>query len=344
MDVLRREFDRVYSLIRSSVFGATRKNPEIAHHLFVDSLKVMKALGLSGLVLDNSANDLRPKYEISNGAGFNKGGEVPPELMRLLGFDRVVVGTVTADPWKGNDFRPRVWRFPKTGSLVNCLGLPGIGAEKVARRLEKYGNHGVPLTVNLMATPGKSGRDVLEDLGRTVSIMKNISYVDSWELNYSCPNTHGGNGAIDARAGNLVMLDDMVYAVGEKMRSDQGLYVKVSPDSTEADVDDIVRVGEKYRVNGYVTGNTTTEHLPEYIDVSPGKGGASGNAVWDASVRTQGYFAERVDKNVGLIACGGINSAERARERCNIGNCNEIRIFTGLIFKGTGLLRELRAG
>ena len=120
--------------------------------------------------------------------------------------------------------------------------------------------------------------------------------------------------------------------------------MKVSPDSSEEDVDDIVGVGGEYLVNGYTTGNTTSEHDSKYITRKIGKGGASGDAVWEPSKRVQGYFADRVGEGVRLIACGGINSVGRAKERCEIGNCDEIQIFTGLIFEGTGLLRKLRKG
>lgn len=343
MDALREKFDGFYDFIKLVIFGATAHDPEIAHHLFVNSLRLMKAFGLSELVLDNKANRLNQGYDIANGAGFNKNGEIDPRLMRLLGFDRVVVGTVTADPWKGNP-KPRIKRFPKTGSLVDWMGLPGIGAERVARKLKRYGNHEVPLTINLMSTPEKSGYAVLEDLQKTVSAFRDMKYVYGFELNISCPNTHGKDGAIDARRENLAQLDEMVDVVRSGMKLGQSLYLKVSPDSTEKDVDDIVSVGEKHVVNGYTTANTTTNHYSMYVTQKMEKGGASGNAVWDSSTRTQGYFADRVGDDVKLIACGGINSVGRAKERCEIGNCKEIQIFTGLIFEGTGLMRKLRSG
>jgi dihydroorotate dehydrogenase len=73
-------------------------------------------------------------------------------------------------------------------------------------------------------------------------------------------------------------------------------------------------------------------------------GGGSGDVVYSPSVVTQKSFADRVGKDVKLIACGGISSVERANERREIGNCNEIQIFTPLIFEGTELLRKLRTG
>jgi dihydroorotate dehydrogenase len=343
MDVLRKGFDSFYDFIKPGVFFATAKNPEFAHHLFVGALNGLKTFGLSGLVLDNEANNRSNSYFVSNAAGFNKNGEIDPRLMKLLGFDRVVVGTVTADAWKGAN-KPRIMRFPKTGSLVNWMGLPGIGVEKVARRLEKYGEHGIPLTVNLMSTPEKKGNAVLKDLRRTIRRLREAPYVSRFELNISCPNTHGADGSIDARGEYTNQLEGMLGVVREEIMGGQKFYLKVSPDISRDDVDNLVRVGEEQGVEGYTIANTTTNHNPNYIGVSLGKGGASGNAVWDSSVRTQKYFANRVGNDVELIACGGINSVERMKTRYAIGNCNEIQIFTPLIFKGTGLLRKLRWG
>ena len=342
-DIVRRGFDKVYDIIKPVVFRCL--DGERAHGLFVGALNSLDALGFTGLVLDNSANRFCGDVKISNATGFNKNGEISPKLMRLLGFDRSVIGTVTGEPWEGNP-KPRIKRYVESGSMVNWMGLPGEGAEAVARRMDKYGGGDFPLTINLMATPGKSGDAVLDDLMKTVDIMSCFPNIDRYELNISCPNTHGVDGRLDARREYVDGLGDMIYAVKENMSLWQDLYLKVSPDLVEVDVDRIWDCCDDLGncVSGYVTANTTTEHDPNYIFVSPGKGGASGNAVWDASVRTQKYFADRVGDDVKLIACGGINSVERMKERTAIGNCDEVQIFTGLVFKGTGLLRKLQIG
>ena len=344
MDILRKCFDEVYNLIKPGVFWATNDNPELAHGLFVNSLRGLRKVGLSGLVLDNSSNSMSPGCVISNGAGFVRDAEINPRDMKYLGFDRVVIGSVSAEACDGNDFMPRVWRFPKTRSLVNCMGGAGVGAYEVVRRLRGYGEHGVPLTINLMVTPGKEGSEALLDLGSTVLALRGVPYVKRFTLNVSCPNTRGKDGKIDARNEHVGQLDGMLDVVEYHIYNNQDLYVKVWPDLNEAGVDEIVGICEGHRVNGYVVGNTTTEHLPKYISESPGKGGASGDAVWDASVRVQKYFADRVGDDVKLIACGGSNSVERMEKRCAIGKCSEVQIFTGLIFKGPRLLRELRSG
>lgn len=341
MDVLRDGFDGFYDLIKPGIFKMTNRNAKVAHRLFVHSLKGLDALGLAGLVLDNSANNSEGICKISNAAGFVKDAEIDPRIMRLLGFDRVVVGTVTGDYWPGNSGQT-IWRFPETGSLVNREGLPGVGAERVAEILKGYEGHGVSLTINLMSTPGKNGDDVLDDLKNTMSAVRDVPYVDRFELNPSCPNTKKKSGSVDARAENIARLGDMIGVVMESVYSEQDVYVKVSPDSSKEEYDDIIETGDRFGVDGYTVSNTTRSHDSRYITEKLGEGGASGDAVWDASVRVQRYFAERVDDNVKIIGCGGISSVERMRERLAIGNCDEVQIFTPLIFEGTGLLRKLR--
>lgn len=339
MDKWRNRFDEFYDLIKQPIFKFTARDPEQAHWAFTTFCQTLYHLGLDKNFLDNTSNKQKAPWEISNAAGFNKNFKISPRTMKYLGFDRTVGGTVTADKWKGNP-KPRTRRFPETNSLVNWMGLPGIGARKVFKKLCGYGEGGTPLTINIMSTPGKEGRALCRDLEKTVSIMNCAPNVDRFELNISCPNTHRSRGGIDARTEYESQLKGMLDAVEGKIFRDKKLYVKVSPDLEERGVDEILRVCQDYDIAGFTIANTTTNHDPRYIPNSPGKGGASGDAVYEVSLRVQKLFAERTDKE--LIACGGVNSAAKAKEKCLIGNTNEIQIYTGIIFQGPKLLRELR--
>ncbi len=334
MNILRDGFDGLYNLIKPIIFRMNAKNSKFAHGLFMNSLRGLSILGLDKLVLDNSSNYIEISYEISNAAGFLKNAEINPRIMKLLGFNRVVVGTFTADNWKGNSGQT-LWRFPKSGSMVNWEGWPNVGAEEGASRLYEYGEHGIPLTINLGLTPWKKGDALLKDLEKTVSIFRDVPYANRFEFDDSCPNIDKSNWDENWRR-------DALDVILREKREWQDVYLKVSPDLNEFKIDEIIRDGEEYKIKGYTISNSTVNHDSRYIDVSPGKGGGSGNVVYNSSMKVQKYFAERIKEDVDLIACGGINSVEKARERCRIGNCNEIQIFTPLIFEGTGLLRKLR--
>ena len=341
MELLRKSFDAFYDAIKPAVFLATQHDPEIAHTLFKSFCRFLHATKLERVVLDNHSNKQNPEFKISNAAGFNKNGEIHPNVMKYFGFDGIVIGTVTGEPWEGNP-RPRTKRFPKTKSLVNWMGLPGEGVNRIAERIYRYGEHDMPLTINLMATPGKQGDKALRDLERTVLTTKELPNIQGYELNISCPNTHT-DGKIDSRRYYEQEAKTMIHTVSRLLSPEQSLDLKVSPDLTEEGVEHTIEIAGT-KVKRIVTTNTTTEHLPEYIPKSPGKGGASGDAVYRASLKTQKRFYHEIQRRglpLELVACGGIDSSMRVRQRIAAG-AKEIQIYTPIIFKGTKLLREFR--
>ncbi len=344
MDLARKGFDLFYDLIKPLVFRTTAKDPEKAHELFILFAETVHRLGLESLLLDNTTNAKPLSFEFSNAAGFNKNAEIAPTFLKHLGFNRAVIGTVTYDPWAGNP-RPRTQRFIESRSLVNWMGLPGIGARAVAERLNDYGHHGVPITINLMATPGKKGDEVLKDLSGTMNHCKYLPCVDRFELNVSCPNTHGSTGGIDARREYQGQLSGMLAAVSSLLLPTQELYLKVSPDLDRATIEETVDISRQYNVRGFTTANTTTNHNRHYIPLSPGKGGASGQVVYSPSLQTQRGFKDVLaDRKYAakLIACGGIDTPLHLQERLSFG-AEGIQIYTPLIFEGTRILRTLRA-
>ena len=343
MDFARKSFDLGYDFFRNSLFYLTKKDPEVAHELFVSFGKAVSRFGLDRLLLDNPTNrySLKEGVVVSNAAGLNKNGDIPPRFLKYLGFDRVVVGTVTNEAYDGKP-RPRMKRYPFTESLVNWMGLPGVGSKRVAENLERYFDYGIPTTVNVMSTPGKRGNEALEDIEGTVNDAR--QYTDRFELNISCPNTHSKGGELDVREEYQKSLSDMLGVVFSSRIAEQEVYVKVSPDMDRDDVCDILDVVKDFNVSGITGTNTTTEHDPKYINPSLGKGGASGQAVKKFSFFTQELFMDEIEKrrmDLKYISVGGIDSGAEALRRVDLGAC-ELQILTPLIFKGPKLLREIR--
>lgn len=342
MDLFRRGFDKFYDLTKPFIFRITDADPEKAHQLLTSFLKTIYSLRVDRLILDNKTNYVNPGFKLSNAAGFNKNAEIPPIVLKYLGFDRVVIGTVTNEPWHGNP-RPRSMRFPETDSLVNWMGLPGDGAKVIAERLASYRSSNIPITISLMSTPQKKGDALLKDLKGTVLALRDSSNVDRFELNISCPNTSSREG-IDVRSEYQNQHNDMIILVEELLLPHQDLYLKISPDLDFAGVQEIFSVLNRYNVAGFTVTNTTTTHNPAFIPKSPEKGGASGNAVYDSSINIQKLFYQIIkaqNLDYRLIACGGINSAERVKERLANG-ADEIQLYTPLIFSGPKLLRNFR--
>ena len=336
MEIPRRILEESYLLLKPLIFAATKNNPEIAHDFVINKAKYLHEKNLDKFLFDCSANRKYSGLELSPAAGLNKNGDFHPLFLKYLGFERVVVGTVTNDLWDGNP-QPRIKRYPKKKSLTNRMGLPGEGSRVVAERLINYGDHNVPLTINLMSTPEKEGDELLRDLEGTTIDLRDNPYVDRFTLNISCANTKGKDGKFDNRNEHQKQFGDMLSSVRGAMFPFQDLYVKVSPDLDEGEIEDTLSTIKDYNVSGVITTNTTTDH--DLDDWS-----ASGDVVYDLSLEVQKMFNKKIKENsmnLEIIACGGIDSVKRLNERLENGAV-EIQVLTPLIFKGPKLLRRLK--
>ena len=339
-DILRKYVvDSGYDLFRDLMFKVTEDDPELAHQFFIEGAQLInEEFNLSKILLDNSANNLEIPFELSNAAGFNKNGDIPPNFLKYLGFNRVVVGTVTNDPWKGNEVSPRIWRYPQTESLINFLGQPGVGSKRVREILNSHGRIDIPLTISIINTPKKEGDAILRDLENTLIDLRHFG--DIIELKESCPSlAHSTDEYQKAFKNRLEVITQNSY--GKKIR------VKVSPDLPIQRVFETLDVIQDYAgngVSGIVGTNTTTKHDSIYIPNSPKKGGASGQAVQHLSRVIQEQFITEIRNRrlpLEYISVGGIDSADEAGYRIYLG-ASGIQLLTGLIFKGPRLVREIR--
>jgi dihydroorotate dehydrogenase len=352
MNLPRRIVEESYSLLKPIIFKLT-PDPEKAHEYFILLSNFLCNIEAEDFLFRHSDCN-RTEIEISNAAGFNKNGNIPPSFLKALGFDRVVVGTVTADFWEGNP-RPRIKRYAKEESLVNWMGLPGIGAERVRENLVAYGDYGIPLTISVMSTPGKDIGDSLKDIEKTTELMRGVPNVDRFELNISCLNTSSLEGRMDARQEHQENLSWMIGVVNSAKNTTQKLFVKISPDMELYFMEGTFKSLLEGGITGVVISNTTTdpdrEIIPDYE-----KGGASGRAVYERALKAQKSFYEKNlreksemkiyekilrESGMRIIACGGIDSREKMEERVACG-ASGVQVYTPLIFRGPKLLRELK--
>lgn len=346
MEWLRDRVDAWYLKHRDRIFERTRDNPSQAHRKAARVAQYIDALHLGNLLLRCPENSSQPSVRIANAAGLNKNAEIPLAIMAALGFDVSVIGTVTGDRWSGNA-EPNVRRYVDTNSMVNWQGLPGIGAQGVAHALADQGR---PLHVrySVMATPGKQGDDEIADIKHTVQTLYLPGMGDSWELNISCPNTKEDRSTLQRS------LDAKLSMIANSNARASAWYIKLSPDGDTDYYRDILDVASGYDfVKGFVCFNTTTQHDERYIPESPGKGGASGHALYDLVKSKQEMVTGMIrvhhpDKGWEIVAVGGIDCVGRAKERIAIGRdearVSEIQLYTGLIYNGPDLVRKLRRG
>ncbi len=337
MQLVRYAMETKFRFFRPLLYWLTKEDPELAHDLMVDRARFLYASGLYRFMLGTPENGYRASIPLANAAGFNKDGLIPPAVLKEVGFDKCVIGTVTGKPWAGNP-RPRVARY-LPGSLTNWMGLPGAGSKKVAENLAAYGTDlPLPITVNIAPTPDTAGFDAIEDL--VLSVADLHPYAAEWELNISCPNTAPGD-----REKHQQSLDQMLWAL--ERATDKRIYVKLSPDMDIAGMRSILDVCAHHKsVGGFTAANTTTRRGDNGIPAEQ-KGGASGDAVHPVSLRAHQWLSDIIMSAYArtpwtIRACGGISTPGIARQRAAIPRTSEIQLYTALVYQGPRIVRQLR--
>jgi dihydroorotate dehydrogenase len=271
-------------------------------------------------------------------AGFDKNAEVPDALFRL-GFGFVEVGGVTPRPQPGNP-RPRLFRLDADGGVINRLGLNSEGADAVLRRLAARANRGGIVGINL--GPNKDSADRTADYVRLVeSFAPVVSYVT---INVSSPNTPGLRNLQEAK-----VLDDLLARVIEardRVRAHAGpapILLKIAPDLTLADLDDIVGIARSRKVDGMVVGNTTVTRPPSLREREKAieQGGLSGKPLFALSTRMLAETYVRLEGAMPIIGVGGIDSGATAIAKLRAG-ATLIQLYSALVFHGVGLVHEIK--
>ena len=277
---------------------------------------------------------------IGMAAGFDKHGEVPDALLRL-GFGFVEVGTVTPRSQSGNP-RPRLFRLPGDRGVINRLGFNSEGAQAVLSRLAARAGSGGLVGVNVGAN--KDSPDRIADY---VSLIGTFAPVASYfTVNISSPNTPGLR---DLQQGQL--FDDLLARVVEaRQRASRKagltpLLIKIAPDLTLNELDDVVGAARRRRVDGMIVGNTTITRPPGLKDQETAKesGGLSGRPLFALSTRMLAETYVRVEGAFPLVGAGGIDSGSAALAKIRAG-AGLVQLYSSLVFHGLGLVGEIKAG
>jgi dihydroorotate dehydrogenase len=268
-------------------------------------------------------------------AGLDKNGVALP-AWEALGFGFIEIGTVTAKRQPGNP-KPRIFRFPEQQALVNRLGFNNDGADAVAERLYKLRQRGrwpaVPVGINIGKSRVTPLEDATDDYLYSFRLLRD--FADYIALNVSSPNTPGLRELQESPA-----LSELLRAIrGEnsRRRGTKPVLVKIAPDLSSAELEQIIAVCEENDVAGIIAANTTLDHssIPPSRDQAGGLSGAPLREKSTALIR------DIVRKSkIPIIASGGIFDGESAREKLEAG-AQLLQIYTGYIYRGPGLLREI---
>jgi dihydroorotate dehydrogenase len=314
--------------------------PEDAHRLAVNLLKMapLPPAPRDDPRLGTRVFGLNFPNPIGIAAGFDKEAEVPDALL-LLGFGFVEAGTITPRPQPGNP-RPRLFRLHADGGVINRLGFNSQGADAALRRLAARANAGGVIGINVGANKDSPDRvaDYVELIERFAAV---ASYVT---VNISSPNTPGLRNLQQA-----AVLDDLLARVidaRERVAPNAGptpVLLKIAPDLSLPDLDDVVGIARSRRVDGMIVGNTTLSRPPYLHEVTIAKeaGGLSGRPLLPLSNRVLAETYVRVEGVFPLIGAGGIDTGAAALSKIRAG-ASLIQLYSGLVFAGLGLVTDIK--
>jgi dihydroorotate dehydrogenase len=317
--------------------------PETAHHLTLACLRAASHLDLALRALRAFAPVSKPTHllglnfpnPIGLAAGFDKNGVALP-AWAALGFGFIEIGTVTARPQPGNP-KPRIFRFPQQRALINRLGFNNDGADAIAERLRQLraSDHwpAVPVGINI----GKSRATPIEDAAQDYlySFQKLHPFSDYIALNISSPNTPGLRSLQDRQ-----LLSPLLRALQQaNAQARKPILVKIAPDISESQLADMIAVCQDNAIAGLIATNTTLDHSSIPVACNE-DGGLSGTPLREKSTSLVRAITAR--STIPVLASGGIVDAEAAREKFDAG-AQLIQVYTGYVYRGPGLLREIRA-
>ena len=280
-------------------------------------------------------------------AGFDKNAELV-QFWAELGFGFAEVGSVSALPSQGNA-RPRAFRLPADGALVNRMGLNNDGAQAVARRLAATSRPpGFVVGVNVAKThsPDILGAAGIEDFRHSVRALG--PHADYLAINVSCPNTAEGKtfetpDALDA------LLAAVALEVGG-LEAAPPVVVKWSPPADEVDVaatDELVEIALGHGVAGFVASNTASDREGLRTGAGDleriGNGGLSGRPLAARATALTRYLFRTTNGEIPIVGVGGIDSAEEAYARVRAG-ASLVQVYTGLVYEGPGLVGQIHRG
>lgn len=325
----------INDLARKALFTL---DPEAAHGLSIRALKTglipgcrrdgdaRLATNVAGLAFPNP---------LGMAAGFDKNAEVAPQLSRM-GFGFVEVGTVTPEPQPGNA-RPRIFRLNRDRAVINRLGFNNHGHAAAHANLSKQASGGV-LGVNIGAN--KDARDRIGDY--VAGIAKFAALADYFTVNVSSPNTPGLRSLQTREA--LSELLTRVLSERDAQAKRIPVLLKIAPDLSEADLDDIAAECLHQRLDGLIVSNTTLSRSG--LSATPNRdeaGGLSGRPLFDRSTIVLAKMRRRLGPALPLIGVGGVDSAATAMTKIAAG-ADLVQLYTGFIYGGPMLPGQILRG
>lgn len=338
----------MYKLVKPIFFSM---QPEKAHHTVTNGLRnFTKVWGAKSLLksiytvedprLEREVFGLKFKNPVGLAAGFDKNAEYI-EDMANFGFGFIEIGTVTPKPQPGND-KPRMFRLVNDEALINRMGFNNQGADVAAGRLKHLKKrNGVIIGGNIGKNKVTPNEEAVNDYIYCFHAL--YEYVDYFVVNVSSPNTPGLRDLQEK--GPLMHILNTLQGLNAEKPVAKPILLKIAPDLTDSQLDDIVEIVTETKIAGLIATNTTIsrEGLQSDPNLVKETGGVSGKPLTKRSTEVIKYIHTKSNGSFPIIGVGGIHSAEDAIEKLNAG-ASLVQVYTGFIYEGPALVSNICKG
>lgn len=327
--------------------------PERAHHLTLQLFKIGLSIPGISMLLDRLYRYRHPSLKreifgltfenpVGLAAGFDKDGKHCHSIAKL-GFGFLELGTVTPRPQPGNP-QPRLFRLPTDEALINRMGFNNDGVEALVQRLQRYGKpKGVIIGGNIGKNKTTPNEQAAEDYNICFEAL--FPYVDYFVVNVSSPNTPNLRALQDKEP--LSQLLRLLQKLNHAKDQPKPILLKIAPDLTDGQLDDILDIVEDTQIDGLIATNTTISRAglqtPEQQVDDMGAGGLSGQPVKDRATEVIRYLSKKSGGKVKIIGVGGVASPKDALEKLEAG-ASLVQVYTGLVYEGPGMVRRINRG
>jgi dihydroorotate dehydrogenase len=336
---------------------------EAIHHFAMNFLKFTSRIGARKIVaatfsieddsLQKELFGLTFKNPVGLGAGFDKNAKYLNEL-EALGFGFVEIGTVTPKPQAGND-KPRLFRLPKDKALINRMGFNNDGAKLVAERLRHWSLANSRLTAHSRLSTHDSRLIIGGNIGKNkltpneeawkdyeICFRALFDYVDYFVVNVSSPNTEGLRELQEKDALRKIL--SHLQTINRHQPRPKPLLLKIAPDLTEQQIDDIIDLAMEIKLDGLVATNTTISRkglrTKDAVLTTIGNGGLSGKPLAQRSSEIVKYIHQKTNGKLPILASGGIFTGEDAKEKMEAG-ASLVQVWTGFIYEGPAIVKKI---
>lgn len=326
-----------------------RFNPETAHNILFSLLSFLRYVPFAGTILraiykKDSPNLSKEVFGINFpnpvglAGGLDKNGEFYNDMANF-GFGFVEIGSLTPKPQDGNP-KPRCFRVPGDRAIINRFGINNKGVKNALEHLKKE-RPNVIVAANISKNTSSINEEAAKDYETSFGLL--YDFVDMFVINISCPNVVGLTHLQDISF--LSEIIDKLLALRLYYDEYRPILLKVSPDLSHAQLDEIIDYSLRSGIDGIVAGNTTrsrdglTSISAEKI-AEIGNGGLSGAPVHKKNLELVRYIHEKSEGKLPIVGVGGIMSPEDAKAMIDAG-ASLVEIYSGFIYEGPGLVKRI---